>query len=259
MHSGFTLPRELAPHVRRARELVRDRRRGGPEHLPTGVAAWDELLAGGLRRGATVELVGRPSSGRFALVLALLAAVTGSGEAAALVDLGDGLDPQAARACGVDLERLLWLRPRTIKEALAGAETVLGCGPALVVVDLGLPPLAGGRGAEAAWLRLARAARARRTALVVSSPYRASGTAAAVVLELGRRRSLWRSGGGAPPLLCGLRAGLAVLKDRGRRPGACVALRFDLESAVAAAGDDERAGCGGAATKAGAAVRRAVA
>src|SRR5512143_1726070 len=49
---------------------------------------------GGLPRGTLVEVVGRRSSGRFALALAALAAATQAGESAALVDLGDQLDPQ---------------------------------------------------------------------------------------------------------------------------------------------------------------------
>ena len=82
--------------------------------------ALDRLLDGGLPRGQLVELVGGRSSGRFSTLLAVLAAATSTGEAAALVDLGDGLDPVAALMLGTDLQRLLWLRPTTLKDALAG-------------------------------------------------------------------------------------------------------------------------------------------
>ena len=44
------------------------------------------------------------------------------GEAAALIDLGDHFDPQLAEENGVDLRRLLWVRPRTVKEAVMSAE-----------------------------------------------------------------------------------------------------------------------------------------
>jgi recA bacterial DNA recombination protein len=142
-----------------------------------------ELLAGELPRGQLVEMVGARSSGRFSTVLAAIAAATAAGEAAALVDLGDGLDPQAAATLGVDLRRLLWLRPATLKQALAGAEILLGGGFPMVALDLGNPPVRGGRGTEAGWLRLARAARAHRAALLVASPYRVSGTAATIVLQ----------------------------------------------------------------------------
>ena len=87
-----TLPAPLRRQLRRAREL------GAPasgERLSTAIKAIDRLLPGGLPRGRLVEIVGRRSSGRFSLVLSTLAAVTGTGDCAALVDLGDGLDARA--------------------------------------------------------------------------------------------------------------------------------------------------------------------
>ncbi len=184
--------------IRSARQLVRARQEENEEREPLATAhpALDRLLDGGLPRGQLVELVGGRSSGRFSLVVAVLAAVTGTGEAAGLIDLGDHLDPADAAARGADLERLLWLRPTNVKQALAGAEMLLASGFALVAVDLGHPPLCGGRGAEAAWLRLARAARAQGAALLVASPYRVSGTAAFAVLKAGRAAVRW-SGDGA--------------------------------------------------------------
>lgn len=209
------LPAAWAAKVRTAREIVEERRHApGEDRLATAFPAIDGLLAGGLERGSTTELVGRRSSGRFALVLGALAAVTGAGEAAALIDLGDGFDPQAAAAAGVCLERLLWVRPRHVKDVLASAEVVLGTGMPLVVIELGLPPLAGGRGAEAAWLRLARAARAHRAALLVASPYRVSGTAAQEVLEVPSARARWRARGQGPRLLHTLEAEIEVVKSR---------------------------------------------
>jgi hypothetical protein len=191
------LPQPLRAGVRSARELDREIRQAEREApLATAVPALDRLLAGGLPRGHLVEIVGARSSGRFSMALAALAAATRVGEAAALVDLGDALDPQLAVVIEVDLERLLWLRPETLKQALAGAEMLIGSGFPLVVLDLGQPPVRGGRGTAAAWLRLARAARAHDTALLVGSPYRVSGTAASVVLEARRVRTVWQGGGG---------------------------------------------------------------
>ncbi len=201
-----------------------------PQSFPT----LDELLAGGLPRGKLVEMIGVRSSGRFSAVLAALAAATAAGEAAALVDLGDGLDPQAAAALGVDLGRLLWLRPATLKQALAGAEILLGSGFPMVALDLGNPPIRGGRGAEAAWLRLARAAQAHGAALLVASPYRVSGTAAAAVLRTARGRARWL---GAPWLLDGLSCQVTLEKCRGQQLPAG-ALGLDLRLWPELAGDD---------------------
>ncbi|HBL26836.1 MAG TPA: hypothetical protein DD490_08385, partial [Acidobacteria bacterium] len=135
------LPEEIRARLRSARELDRTRRDEAEEHPPlaTAVPALDLLLDGGLPRGHLVELVGGRTSGRFSTLLAALAATTGTGETAALVDLGDGLDPAAAAALGVDLERLLWVRPGGLKEAMAGAEMLIGAGFSLVVLDLGAP------------------------------------------------------------------------------------------------------------------------
>lgn len=206
------------------RELVRrQREEERPERLPTACPELDRLLAGGLARGHLVELVGGRSSGRFSLALSLLAAATQAGEPAAFVDLGDGLDPSAAQRCGVDLERLLWLRPRHLRQALLGSEILITTGFPVVVLDLGVPPVPHGGIAEpsarAAWLRLARTARAHRSAIFLSSPYRTSGAAASEVLDL--RGAAVRAAGGAgaaPTLFLGLEARLTLEKTRRRTP-----------------------------------------
>ncbi len=210
-----TLPAPFARQIRTARELVEERRRAPEEARIAGAAeGFDRLLEGGLERGAMVELIGRRSSGRFSLVLTALAAATGAGEAAALVDLGDALDPRHAAAAGVELERLLWVRPRRLKEVLASAEVIISSGIPLVVLDLGMPPVPGGRGVEASWLRLARSARSQRTALLISSPYRVSGTAAKAVLEVRRPRAVWAGRGGSPRLLLSVTTELELIKSR---------------------------------------------
>jgi len=216
------LPEELRSRLRSARELDRTLRDEEEEHPPlaTTVPALDRLLDGGLPRGHLVELVGSRTSGRFSALLTALAAATSIGESAALVDLGDALDPAAAAALGVDLERLLWVRPTDLKEALAGTEMLINAGFSLVVLDLGHPPVRGGRGVEAGWLRLARSARAHGSALLVGSPYRVSGTAASAVLKASRPRALWQgSGEGSLWLLGGLSARIEVEKHRRRLPG----------------------------------------
>jgi hypothetical protein len=217
------LPEELRSRLKSAGQLARERRdereRREGEPVATAFPALDRLLEGGLPRGQLVELVGSRTSGRFSALLAALAAATSVGEAAALVDLGDGLSPATAAALGLDLERLLWMRPASIQDALAAAELAVGAGFPLVALDLGNPPLPGGRGAESFWLRLARAARDHGSALLVSSPYRVSGTAAAAVLKAERGRAAWQGGGAAPRLLAGVASRLVLEKHRGRPPG----------------------------------------
>jgi hypothetical protein len=212
---AIAIPAAFAHHIRTAREMVDERRRAPEEeYFATACPAFDRLLEGGLQRGEMVELVGGRSSGRFSLVLMALAAATQVGEAAALVDLGDGFDPQAATAMGVDMERLLWVRPRRTKEALLSAEAILDCGIPLLVLDLGMPPIPGGRGAEAFWLRLQRRALARRAALLVTTPYRATGTAPRTVLRAQEVGPRWHGRGLTPRLLAGLDTRLERVKQR---------------------------------------------
>ncbi len=207
------VPAHLRRRLSSARELGR-RHRETLDVQPTGVDPLDRVLGGGVERGRLVEIVGRSGSGRFSLALATLAATTSSGEAAVLIDLGDALDPQNAAAQGVELERLLWVRPQHMKAALHAAESVVGAGFPLVVVDLGVPPVPGGRGAEAAWIRLARTTARRETLLLVATPYRVSGSAAAAVLRAESGRPRWTGRGRSPRLLEGLETRVRLDKTR---------------------------------------------
>jgi hypothetical protein len=160
---------------------------------------------------------GRASSGRFSVALSALAATTETGEAAALVDPGDHFDPQGAAAAGAELSRVLWLRPRGVKMALAAAETVLATGFALVILDLGLARVSRRRFDDAVWLRLARRARFHDAALFVLAPYRVTGTAARIVLAADAARAGWDRAGQNLSLLDGLSARLVVEKNLERR------------------------------------------
>jgi hypothetical protein len=226
------LPDELRPSVLRASEYAR-RLRGQPQESPltTSVAGLDLLLGGGLPRGCLVELVGRGSCGRFAALLAALKMVTDSGELTALVDQGEQLDPRAALAVGLDLERLLWLRPRNLPDALAAAELLVNTGFGLVAVDLGLPPVRG-RAPVAAWLRLARGSVSHRAVVLVGSPYHLSGCAATAVVTAGGGRGSWSGAPGTPRLLHGMRARLEVTRRRGQRPDESVRTTFTLPEAA---------------------------
>jgi len=78
--------------------------------VPTGVAAADELVGGGLPLGAMTELAGPECSGRTSLALSFVAEVAGVDRVCAWVDAMDALSPESAAAAGVALERLLWVR-----------------------------------------------------------------------------------------------------------------------------------------------------
>jgi len=78
--------------------------------LPTGIAALDDLLEGGLPLGALTELVGSECSGRTSLALSFIALVTKAEKVCAWIDVSDTLNPESAAAVGVTLKRLLWVR-----------------------------------------------------------------------------------------------------------------------------------------------------
>lgn len=219
VRSGAELLRHLSHHER-------------TEILPTTLGTLDALLGGGLQRGKLVELVSRRAAGRFSVVMSALAAATSIGEAAALIDLGDHFDPQLAEANGVDLRRLLWVRPRTVKEAVMSAEMITATGFQLVVVDVGLHPLRGRRAPDAAWVRLARTAEAHGAAMLVSSPYPLTGTASAAVMKGSASRAKWIGKGKSLRLLEGIDVGLTLEKHRHLKPGSSTNVMFKADFAA---------------------------
>jgi len=198
------------------RALAKERR---DQSIPTTLTPFDQLLGGGLPRGKMVELTGRRGTGRFSIVLSALAAATSMGEAAVLVDLGDNLDPRTAEELGVDLQRVLWIRPKTMKQAVMSAELIAATGFQLVVLDAGTYPVKGRRAPDAAWVRLARSAEAHGTAMLISTPYPVTGTASEAVIVAERTRMQWHGRGKSPRLLLGATTQLRLEKHRHRKPG----------------------------------------
>jgi hypothetical protein len=209
------------------RALERQRRQ---EVVPTGLQAIDCLLEGGLSRGKMTEIAGRGA--RFSVVIAALAAATSIGEAAALIDRGNGFDPQLGEAAGIDLDRMLWVRPDTLKQAVTAAEMLVSTGFQLVVLDVepaesrpyvASPLRRSTRVPDAAWVRLARAAEAHGSALLISAPYPLTGTASVAMLLAERARARWRGG-----LLTGVQTSIRLEKHRRKRPGEAVETSFEI-------------------------------
>jgi hypothetical protein len=197
-----------------------DRRRRN-QIVPTTLDAIDALLDGGLPRGKVIEIAGRGP--RLSVAVATLASATSIGEAAALIDIGDAFDPQLGEAAGIDLRRMLWVRPKTLKQAVTAAEMLTTTGFQLVILDAGLPPLHG-RVPDASWVRLARAAEAHGTALLVSAPYPLTGTTSEAMLRAEGSRGRWSG-----KLLTGVETALRLEKHRRKRPGECARLIFHVE------------------------------
>ncbi len=101
------IPAALTPAAKTVREV-----------MPTGIAAMDALLDGGLPAGALTEMIGPECSGRTALALSFLAQITKAGSVCAWIDVSNALSPESAAASGIDLKRLLWVRCGVQSEAV---------------------------------------------------------------------------------------------------------------------------------------------
>jgi len=149
------------------RERIRRIERRPPRRTAfeaTGLAEVDLLLpGGGFPRGALSEIAGAPGSGKTALCLAAMARAMRAEGLAAFVDGRGELYPPAAEPLGVDLARLLIVRPPAaggLVAALWSAEALLSSG-AFEVVAMDLPAAvrrAGGAHPESMVRRLLAAA-----------------------------------------------------------------------------------------------------
>jgi hypothetical protein len=213
-------PPELA---RLLRDLGSEVRRGGEPGearvgLATGIPAIDALLGGGLARGRLSELHGPLSSGRTSVALALLARATELGEVVAIVDAADAFHPGSARAAGVGLDHVLWVRPPGAVEAARASERLLQArGFAAVLLDASQREAEWAALPEAVWQRLTRAAQAGGTALVVVSVRRVTGAHADLALGLAPIVARFS---GTPSLFEGLDVEAAITRQRrGRSRG----------------------------------------
>src|SRR3712207_6404071 len=105
--------------------------------IPTGSIALDLALGvGGVPRGRITEIFGPESSGKTTLCQHVLAEAQKRGGVVAFIDVKHALDPQYARACGVNVDELLVSQPDTGEQALEITETLIRSGGVdCVVVD----------------------------------------------------------------------------------------------------------------------------
>jgi recombination protein RecA len=105
------------------------------EVIPTGSIALDVALGlGGLPRGRIVEIYGPESSGKTTVALHALANAQRAGGIAAFIDAEHALDPDYAKALGVDTDALLVSQPDTGEQALEIADTLIRSGAIDVIV-----------------------------------------------------------------------------------------------------------------------------
>src|SRR5215216_5637338 len=105
--------------------------------IPTGSIALDVALGiGGLPRGRVVEIYGPESSGKTTVALHAVANAQAAGGVAAFIDAEHALDPEYARALGVDTDALLVSQPDTGEQALEIMDMLIRSGALdIIVVD----------------------------------------------------------------------------------------------------------------------------
>jgi recombination protein RecA len=114
-----------------------DETRAPLEVIPTGAIALDVALGlGGLPRGRVVEIYGPESSGKTTVALHAVANAQSAGGIGAFVDAADALDPDYARALGVDTDALLVSQPDSGEQALEISDMLIRSGALdLIVID----------------------------------------------------------------------------------------------------------------------------
>ena len=107
------------------------------EVIQTGSIALDVALGiGGLPKGRIVEVYGPESSGKTTVALHAIANAQRNGGIAAFIDAEHALDPEYAKALGVDTDALLVSQPDTGEQALEIADMLVRSGSIdLVVID----------------------------------------------------------------------------------------------------------------------------
>jgi recombination protein RecA len=105
--------------------------------IPTGSIALDVALGvGGLPRGRVVEVFGPESSGKTTVALHAVANAQRAGGIAAFIDAEHALDPEYAKALGVDTDQLLVSQPDTGEQALEIADMLIRSGSLdIIVID----------------------------------------------------------------------------------------------------------------------------
>lgn len=168
------------------------RERSAVETVPAGIQAVD-LLTGGFPRGSLTEIYGPASSGRTSLLVSALASRTSASEVCALVDARDAFDPVSAEAAGVKLKHLLWVRCKTVDQALRSTDLLIqGGGFGMIALDLGDTPAKTVRYVPLqVWFRFRRAVESTPTILVVLEQESNAKTCASLVLHLGLREANW--------------------------------------------------------------------
>ncbi|MBW9151754.1 recombinase RecA [Clostridium estertheticum] len=105
------------------------------EAISTGCLGLDIGLGiGGVPRGRMIEVFGPESSGKTTVALHIVAEAQKNGGTAAFIDAENALDPEYAKALGIDIENLIVSQPDTGEQALEITEALVRSGAIDVIV-----------------------------------------------------------------------------------------------------------------------------
>lgn len=103
--------------------------------IPTGSMRLDMALGiGGVPKGRIVEIYGPESSGKTTVALSVISQAQKLGGEAAFIDVEHALDPNYAKALGVNTDDLLVSQPDSGEQALEIAEALIRSGAIDVIV-----------------------------------------------------------------------------------------------------------------------------
>ncbi len=105
------------------------------ESIASGSLKIDQALGiGGYPKGRIIELYGPESSGKTTIALHAIAEAQKNGGYAAFIDAEHALDPQYAKALGVNIDELILSQPDNGEQALEIAESLISSGAVDVIV-----------------------------------------------------------------------------------------------------------------------------
>jgi len=207
-------------------------------HLSTTFPDLDTVLGGGLPRGRITEILGPATSGKVTLAAKTLSTAHGERDAlVAWLDLPRTCDPDYLHRCGLDLDRLLIVRPRDAADALAITLHLVESHTLAALVFDGTADLAQTDPALVAGSleRLAALVTQTQTAVIfLTEPHAQSKTLAHVAtVRLALRREQWLMRGND---VRGYAGQVEILKHKLGKAGAVVPLRIIFNGTVRGGG-----------------------
>lgn len=209
--------------------------------LSTTFTELDGALGGGLPRGRITEIIGAATSGKATLAAKVLATTHAERNAlVAWLDLPRTSDPDYLHRCGIDLSRLLVVRPRDGADALAVVLHLVESGALAALVFDGKTCPGDGTPTDPATLagsleRLATLVTQTQTAVIfLTEPSGYSRTLAhAAAVRLALRHERWITRGDD---VRGYEAQVEIVKHRLGQAGAVIPIRIVFNGTVRGAG-----------------------